>query len=157
MTQKYIAIGLDAKEGSEAIVVFPPNFDHNRFAETLDYVRFQQGDAQDILGAGFVANGACYGTSESLGIRSRGNKDTALLRQPTTTLTFEHNGMRFEVHYSSVIDYELLMDGLPYVKTGPHHDWRRDHIGMKPVQVDVKDRFEGKTLVRDGTPVTEAG
>lgn len=81
---KYIVTVLDDKE---VIFVFPRCVDHDRFAEGVEGIRF--GSARhwerklrggEILAAGFVDGGVCHGTSETLGISSRGDVDTALLR-----------------------------------------------------------------------------
>lgn len=85
---KYIVANI---EGHEALFVFPRAIDHDRMAEALECIRFGYShnwerklhNAREkdgvLLSAGFVENGVCHGRSETLGIASRGAKDTALL------------------------------------------------------------------------------
>jgi hypothetical protein len=80
---KYIVMSLG---GEEQIFVFPRMVDHDRMFEACERIRFghrdwnrlykQQGEC---VAAGFIDNGECHGRSETLGIESRGSKDTALL------------------------------------------------------------------------------
>ena len=81
---KYIVVAL---EGKESIFTFPRNVDHDRMYEAIETIRFRsphnwerkfrmEGEA---ISAGFVDNGVCHGRSETLGLDSRGDKDTALL------------------------------------------------------------------------------
>lgn len=83
---KYIVVLID---GKESIFTFPKCIDHDRFHESLAAIRFGGahdwrrhvlGCPSDLVSAGFVANGKCYGRSETLGKASRGEQDTALLR-----------------------------------------------------------------------------
>jgi hypothetical protein len=82
---KYIVMILD---GEESIFLFPRTVDHDRFAEGMEAIRF--GGNQDwkrklrggeIVSAGFVDGGNCYGHSETLNLESRGEADTELLYQ----------------------------------------------------------------------------
>jgi hypothetical protein len=80
---KYIVMEIDSKE---EIFVFPRSVDHDRMVEACQAVRFgAQRDwtrkmfKQSPISAGFIDNGLCCGKSESLGIGSRYEKDTALL------------------------------------------------------------------------------
>lgn len=86
---KYIAFQNDA--GDEFIVTFPPMFHHDRYAEVLDYVRMDKGrndwerfgvmESYMPISAGFVDfSGNCHGRSETLGLDSRGEEDTMLLK-----------------------------------------------------------------------------
>ena len=70
----------------EYLVTFPRSIDHDRMAEAMECLRFgserdwhrRQGE---VLAAGFVDGGGnCHGRSETLGIASRPDADTALLR-----------------------------------------------------------------------------
>ena len=80
---KYIVVILD---GQEHLFVFPRTVDHDHMAEAIGMIRF--GGARnwvrsymdaDIVGAGFIDNGVCHGRSETLDIKSRNERDTALL------------------------------------------------------------------------------
>lgn len=81
---KYIVFELNAKE---MIFVFPREVDHDRMAEGCEAIRWggehnwrrSLRDGEPIS-AGFITNGVCHGRSETLGIESRGDADTALLR-----------------------------------------------------------------------------
>lgn len=71
--------------GKEYLVAFPRSINHDRMAEAMGALRFgsdrdwhrRQGE---VLAAGFIDAGNCHGSSESLGIGSRGAVDTALMR-----------------------------------------------------------------------------
>ena len=70
--------------GNEVLVMFPRTINHDRMAEALEALRF--GSDRDwhrrqgqIVSAGFVVDGNCSGSSETLGIRSRPEIDTKLL------------------------------------------------------------------------------
>jgi hypothetical protein len=85
MNMKYIVAIVG---GKEAIFVFPKEIDHDRFYEGLAAIRFGHGRdwtrrvlgrPSDLVAAGFVDNGHCWGRSETLKIGSRGEQDTALL------------------------------------------------------------------------------
>lgn len=82
---KYIVIQLGEKE---SIFVFPRDVDHDRMFEACEAIRFgsdrnwvreirKNGEA---IAAGFVDGGVCHGRSETLGLASRGDVDTALLK-----------------------------------------------------------------------------
>jgi len=70
--------------GNEVLVMFPRTINHDRMAEALEALRFgsdrdwhrRQGE---IVSAGFVVDGHCSGSGETLGIRSRPEIDTKLL------------------------------------------------------------------------------
>lgn len=82
---KYIVMEVD---GKELIFTFPRYVDHDRMLEGIQAVRlgpnmcwtrkFREGEA---IAAGFVEGGRCIGHSETLGLKSRGDADTALLRK----------------------------------------------------------------------------
>lgn len=82
--QKYIVMALG---GVESIFVFPSFIDHDRMAEAVGAVRIGSGSNWErkyrmdgeAVSAGFVSCGACHGHSETLGLKSRGDTDTALL------------------------------------------------------------------------------
>jgi hypothetical protein len=82
---KYIVVQLGEKE---SIFTFPRSIDHDRMYESLEIIRFgsEHNWTREILkngeaiAAGFIDNGRCYGRSETLGLGSRGEADTALLR-----------------------------------------------------------------------------
>lgn len=78
-------------EGNEAIFVFPREVNHDYMAEALEAIRFgyshnwerklHNGLAEGkIISAGFIDAMRCHGRSETLGLASRGEPDTALLR-----------------------------------------------------------------------------
>lgn len=80
---KYIVMALADKE---EIFVFPRTVDHDRMAEACEAIRF--GDDHnwkrkyregECIAAGFIDGGICHGRSETLGLTSRGEKDTQLL------------------------------------------------------------------------------
>jgi len=83
---KYIVVKLD---GKELIFTFPRSIAHDRFHESLAAIRFGSGQnwkrhilgcPSDLVSAGFISNGVCYGSSETLNLNSRGDADAALLR-----------------------------------------------------------------------------
>lgn len=87
-THKYIVMGLG---GAESIFVFPSHVDHDHMAEAIGFIRFGRGrdwerkyrmDGEPVS-AGFVTDGVCHGHSETLGLKSRGDADTALLNGGT--------------------------------------------------------------------------
>ena len=69
----------------EYLVAFPRSINHDRMAEALEALRFgserdwhrRQGE---VLAAGFITGDRCHGSSETLGITSRLDTDTELLR-----------------------------------------------------------------------------
>lgn len=81
---KYIVIQLGEKE---SIFVFPRDVDHDRMFEACEAIRFgnERNWVREIrmngeaISAGFVDGGVCHGRSETLGLASRGEADTALL------------------------------------------------------------------------------
>lgn len=82
---KYIVTSLEDKE---LIFIFPRDVDHDRMAEAIEAIRF--GSSQnwerklrkdgEMISAGFIDNGKCHGRSETLGINSRDDADTKLLK-----------------------------------------------------------------------------
>ncbi len=80
---KYIVY---SDNGHEVMVIFPRSIEHSRMKEALECLRFgtdrdwhrSQGE---VLSAGFLDNGVCSGTSESLDITSRPDLDTDLYRK----------------------------------------------------------------------------
>jgi hypothetical protein len=84
---KYIVVKM--QDGSEGIFTFPREIDHDHYHESLAAIRFGGRDwkrhvlgrPSDLVSAGFIDNGSCYGRSETLGVASRGVTDTALLRK----------------------------------------------------------------------------
>lgn len=71
-------------DNTEYLVSFPRKIDHVLMAEAMENLRFggriwhrNQGE---ILAAGFIDSGKCHGKSETLGIVSRGDVDTQLLK-----------------------------------------------------------------------------
>lgn len=72
--------------GKLEIFTFPDSVNHDCMAESIGRMRNQTfGNWERIsrkpLSAGFVnASGICLGESESLGLVSRGDEDTSLLR-----------------------------------------------------------------------------
>ncbi len=87
---KYIVVNL---EGHEGIFVFPKAVSHDRMVGAIEGIRFGGGlywerklfKAREkdgvLISAGFIVNGACHGRSETLGLASRGEADTKLLRE----------------------------------------------------------------------------
>lgn len=82
---KYIVMTLADKE---EIFVFPRTVDHDRMFEACESIRF--GDSRnwnrkyrdgECVAAGFIDNGQCHGRSETLAIKSRGEKDSKLLAE----------------------------------------------------------------------------
>lgn len=72
----------------EEIFVFPRTVDHDRMAEACEAIRF--GDERnwnrkyhdgECVAAGFIDNGVCHGSSETLDLPSREERDTKLLVQ----------------------------------------------------------------------------
>ena len=67
------------------IFPFPRTVNHDVMAEILTRLKDQthgnwQRITRTVISAGFVtAGGKCYGESETLGLESRGDEDTALL------------------------------------------------------------------------------
>jgi hypothetical protein len=81
---KYIVAVVD---GAESIFVFPRDVDHDRMKEAIECIRFgsernwrRKFRDGEVISAGFVEDGRCYGRSETLSLDSRGELDTALLR-----------------------------------------------------------------------------
>jgi hypothetical protein len=82
---KYIVAVVD---GAESIFVFPRDVDHDRMKEAIECIRFgsernwrRKFRDGEVISAGFVDDeGRCHGRSETLGLESRKDLDTALLR-----------------------------------------------------------------------------
>lgn len=82
---KYIVAVVD---GAESIFVFPRDVDHDRMKEAIECIRFgsernwrRKFRDGEVISAGFVDDeGRCHGRSETLGLDSRKELDTALLR-----------------------------------------------------------------------------
>jgi len=80
MKLKYLCMDNMSKFGNtEGFVIFPEFEDHGRMARKL-------GGKEHVTAAGFVSIGedengettaACYGKSQSLGVESRGERDSA--------------------------------------------------------------------------------
>lgn len=75
MTSNMKYVVFDGHHG-EQIIVFPRIIQHSHFAEQVSELSY--GSMHPISG-GFVVNGECVGESESLRMKSRGDKDTALI------------------------------------------------------------------------------
>jgi hypothetical protein len=84
---KYIVVVL---EGKEKIFIFPKDVDHDRMYEAMEAIRFDTGFRDwsrkirtegEAVSAGFITDGRCHGRSETLGLDSRPEVDTALLRE----------------------------------------------------------------------------
>lgn len=83
---KYIVVVL---EGEESIFAFPRSVDHDRMFEALQAIRFgpERNWSRKIrcdgeaISAGFVDDGICHGRSETLGLASRSEVDTALFNK----------------------------------------------------------------------------
>jgi hypothetical protein len=80
---KYIVMALS---DVEEIFVFPRSVDHDRMVEACEAIRFGDHRTWDrkyrdgeVISAGFVDESICHGSSETLGLPSRGEKDTRLL------------------------------------------------------------------------------
>lgn len=82
---KYIVTKQD--DDTEEIFTFPDSVYHKDMAEAVSYLkqhdRYNPDKWQRIhrepIAAGFVYGGKCEGVSESLGLRSRPERDTAML------------------------------------------------------------------------------
>lgn len=79
---KYIV--MEHKDLGELVIMFPPQFVHSMIARGAE----RDMDARLVaypVSAGFVnVDGSAYGESESLGLGSRPEKDTELLRRTYT-------------------------------------------------------------------------
>jgi len=80
---KYIVTKQEEDE-LEEIFLFPRNVNHDCMAEVLESIRNRKHSPwkrihRQPISAGFVENGKCVGKSESLGLQSRPELDTALL------------------------------------------------------------------------------
>jgi hypothetical protein len=82
---KYIVLALG---DVEEIFIFPKSVDHDRMVEACEIIRF--GDERNwnrkyrngqVVSAGFITNSKCHGRSETLGLNSRGDVDTALFKK----------------------------------------------------------------------------
>ena len=85
---KYIVI---EHEGKELAFIFMNAITHKDMLENVRTMRVSKGHRGDwercyrqapCISAGFIqANGTCYGASESIGVSSRGDADTALVKK----------------------------------------------------------------------------
>jgi hypothetical protein len=83
---KYIAARLD---NQEFIVIFPTFMNHDYFWDAVKTTRFDIGVRDwerklykaELIGAGFIRDGKCYGRSETLGVDSRGDLDSSLIKK----------------------------------------------------------------------------
>lgn len=81
---KYIVT--KSEEGVEEIFVFPSKVHHDAMMQSLVGIKNQtygqwQRVFREPVSAGFIgSNGQCYGSSETLGLSSRPEEDTALWR-----------------------------------------------------------------------------
>lgn len=82
---KYIVIVLD---GVEVMFIYPKAVDHDRMYEAMEAIRFGSERAWDrklregeVVSAGFITNGSCHGKSETMGVGSRPEIDTALFKK----------------------------------------------------------------------------
>lgn len=71
---KYVVFG---GYNGEQIIIFPKKIQHSVMA--ADVEKSSYGTMYPISG-GFISNGECIGESESLRMKSRGNEDTALIK-----------------------------------------------------------------------------
>jgi len=62
----------------EQIIISPKRIQHSHFAESI--TKLSYGTMHPISGV-FIANGECVGESESLRMESRGDRDTALIKE----------------------------------------------------------------------------
>jgi len=95
---KYVVF--DGHNG-EQIIIFPKIIQHSVMASNVSASSF--GGMKAISG-GFIVNGECVGESESLRMKSRGDKDTRLINE---LLNLDYTETRFPVevvdlksHYS---------------------------------------------------------
>lgn len=74
------------ENGKEELFTFPNHVHHDCMAEVLCYIKNQmygnwEREYREPISAGFIdSKGNCYGISESLGLASRPEIDTALFR-----------------------------------------------------------------------------
>lgn len=71
---KYVVF--DGYNGKQ-IIVFPKNIQHLDFADSITRMSF---DTMHPISGGFIKDGECVGESISLGMKSRGDDDTKLLK-----------------------------------------------------------------------------
>lgn len=69
----------------EEIFIFPKSVNHDCFAEVAGRIKDQTYGNwhrvyREVISAGFTDGVKCYGESESLGIKSRKDEDTQLLK-----------------------------------------------------------------------------
>jgi hypothetical protein len=79
---KYVVVKC---EGNEQLFIFPKGVDHDKFAEVLSNIRVDRGrdwerKYREPISAGFTDGVECYGKSETLGLASRKDVDTKLLK-----------------------------------------------------------------------------
>lgn len=86
MTLKYVVT--EDEDGVEEIFVFPKRYNHDDFASDINGLRVRDPNNhrewerkyKKPVSGGFVDGMKCYGRSETLGLDSRGERDTLLLR-----------------------------------------------------------------------------
>jgi hypothetical protein len=79
---KYIVV---AVKGVEHIFTFPKSVIHKNKMDAIGSIKVGMPWVREyrsavVVSAGFISNGICHGRSESLGVCSRGDEDTALLK-----------------------------------------------------------------------------
>ncbi|WP_338924645.1 hypothetical protein V0M98_34060 (plasmid) [Pseudomonas silesiensis] len=75
------------EDGKEEIFIFPKRFNHDDFADVVNYLKtFQNGNPDNWerqykkpIAAGFTDGKHCTGRSETLGLDSRGRLDELLI------------------------------------------------------------------------------
>ena len=88
---RYVVITFATEQGPspEEIYIFPNHIDHDRFAESLSTIRrtkpgrphsdWEREYAQ-VVSAGFTDGLRCWGESMTLGVKSRPDKDSSLIK-----------------------------------------------------------------------------
>lgn len=81
---KYVVMKDEA--GREEIFIFPKTVNHDCIAEVLGRIKDQTHGRwsrvfREPVSAGFIVGGVCGGYSESLGLKSRGAVDSALVSE----------------------------------------------------------------------------
>lgn len=71
---KYIVT--ETANNMEEIYIFPKRINHDCFYEIINN---SVDDFKEAISAGFIQDGTCYGSSETLGLRSRKSTDTVLI------------------------------------------------------------------------------
>lgn len=90
MKIKYIVIR--QPDGDELLFTFPAAVEHLSMFQSVKTMRVGPDGRwtrpyswAECVGAGFIMDRQCYGESESIGIKSRSDVDTALLRTGSET------------------------------------------------------------------------